>query len=116
MTGRIVTVTAIVALLLIGGVLWTLANSQTQQLGTAAGVRYVFSQSGLQGYSFQSGASEFRYVQRSWFGLGPPTLEVAVENGRLLVDGLDRGAIAGGEQLKVTADHRVLLNDYDVAR
>jgi hypothetical protein len=87
-----------------------------QQTGTAAGVRYAFSNTGLQGYSFVPHQTGFRYEQRSWFGLGPSRTEVAVENGRLLVNNVDRGPIHAGEQLTVTSDSRVLVDDQELQR
>lgn len=93
-----------------------LATSEVQQVGTAAGIRYAVAHGGMHGYSFVPLPSGFRFEQRSWFGLGGPNLEVAVENGRLLVDKIDCGPIAAGEQLTVTSDGRVLLNDQELAR
>jgi hypothetical protein len=115
MRKRIVTMAAVAVLLLVGGLLTLLATSEVQQVGTAAGIRYTVAHSGLHGYAFFPLPSGFRFEQRSWFGLGRPSLEVAVENGRLLVDKIDCGPIAAGEQLTVTRDGRVLLNDQELA-
>jgi hypothetical protein len=114
MRKRIVTIAAVAVLLLIGGLVSLLATSEVQQVGTAAGIRYTLAHGGLHGYSFVNLPSGFRFEQRSWFGLGSPNLEVAVENGRLLVDSIDCGPIAAGEQLTVTSEGRVLLNDQEL--
>jgi hypothetical protein len=115
MTKRTITIAALVGLLLIGGLLTLLATSEVQQVGTAAGIRYTLAHGGLHGYSFVTLPTGFRFEQRSWFGLGRPNLEVTVENGRLLVDQIDCGPIGAGEQLTVTRDGRVLLNDQELA-
>jgi hypothetical protein len=106
--------TAIVLLVLIGGVLTSVATSEVQAIGTAAGIRYVIAHSGFQGYSFSTSPTGFRYVQRSWFGLGRPSLEVSVDNGRVLINQTDRGPIKAGERLEVTTDSRVLVNGKEL--
>ncbi len=101
------------SILILGGIGCAL-TSDVQQVGTAAGVRYELANSGSQGYSFTPAPTGFSYERRSWFGMGPPTLEVAVENGRILVDKVDRGPINAGEKLTVTSESRVLVNDQEL--
>ena len=114
MARRILAVSAAVVLLLFLGVLGLLATSVAQQTGAAAGVRYTFAHTGFQGYVFTPLLTGFRFEQRTWFGLGQPCLEVAVESGRLLVNQVDCGPIGAGEKLTVTSDSRVLVNDREL--
>ena len=107
---------AAVVILLVTSVIVPGAMAESRQEGTAAGVRYVFAHTGLQGYTFKPLPTGFRYEQRSWFGLGKPRLEVTVEKGRVLINGVDRGPIKEGGQLTVTAERRVLIDDKEVAR
>ena len=110
------TFTAIVLCVLISSVLTSVAMSEVQATGTAAGIRYTFAHTGFQGYSFATSPTGFRYEQRSWFGLGRPSLEVAVEKGRVLINRTDCGPIKAGERLVVTTDNRVLVNDKELPR
>jgi hypothetical protein len=111
MRRRILAILACVVLLLICGVMFLATTSVSQHTGSAAGINYSFAHSGFYGYSFAPSSNGFRYVRRTWFGLGSASLEVAVERGRLLVDQLDYGPISAGDQLTVTRDSRVLKND-----
>ena len=114
MNARVLGLTAIVAVLLVVGALsLLLATGRVQQTGTAAGVRYDFTHTGFRGYSLVTTPTGFRYEQRPWFGLGRPNLEVAVEKGRLSINQVDCGPVAAGQQLRITADRRILVDDNE---
>jgi hypothetical protein len=116
MNGRILGIMGLVILLLLLGIgLALVSTARVQQTGTAAGIRYDFTHTGLYGNIFDHDALGFRYEQRPWFGLGRPSLEVAAKNGRLLVNRVDRGPIATVQQVKITSDSRVLVDDQERA-
>ena len=114
MARRILAIFAVVVLVMFVGLTGLLAASEGQQIGSAAGVRYTFAHTGLQGYSFSPSPAGFHYEQKTWFGLGPTCLDVIVDKGRVLVNQVDHGPIQPGEQLTVTSDRRVLLNDREL--
>jgi hypothetical protein len=116
MRRRVLFILATIVLALILGIAGLLATSEVQQIGAAGGVRYRLALSGFEGYTFAPLKTGFRFQKRSWFGLGGPSLEVAVENGRLIVDQADHGPIQPGEQVTVTRDSRVLINDRQLDR
>lgn len=114
MAQRILLICAVLVLVMFFGCVGLLATSEAQQMGSAAGIRYTFAHTGLQGYSFSPSPAGFRYEQRTWFGLGRPCLEIVVDQGRVLVNQVDRGPIQPGEQLTVTSDRRVLINNREL--
>ena len=114
MARRIPAVCAVVVLLAFLALAGLLATSEAQQTGSAAGVRYTLAHTGLQGYSFAQSPTGFRYQQNTWFGLGPACLEVIVDKGRVLVNEVDFGPIQPGEQLTVTSERRVLINNREL--
>jgi hypothetical protein len=115
MARRFLAVFGLVVLLVFLGLAGLLATSEAMQTGSAAGIRYNLAHTGFQGYSFAPSPMGFRYEQRTWFGFGGPGLEVTVANGRVLIDRLDCGPIRPGEQLTVTSDRRVLINNRELA-
>ena len=88
----------------------SLATSEMRHTGTSAGIAYDFTQTGLQGYSLSEFPGGFRYRQNAWFGLGRPTLEVAVTKGQLWINHSAVAAVNSASRLVVTGDHRVLLD------
>jgi hypothetical protein len=116
MTRRIIAIFAVVVLVMFFGLAGLLATSEAHQMGSAAGIRYTFAHTGLQGYSFSPSPAGFHYEQKTWFGLGPTCLEVIVDKGRVLVNQVDRGPIQPGEQLTVTSDRRILINNRELGQ